>query len=234
MIAFGLAFSFKLQAIFLLPFLLIYYMKNKEFSILKFLLVPITLIITSLPNVIFGHKSIFSFVTVYFGQTDNTLSLSYNFPNVWYWFPTAEKTAFSRVAILLTLVMLAIMLLIIMMNKQKEKLSEKDIISFALWSVMTCVLFLPFMHERYGFVVDILSIIYVFSFKKHWWIAVVLNMLSFFTYMDYLYSAWYYNYRDMAILYFATYLLFSLYAIKDFYKENTSLTTTESEVLNPS
>ena len=234
MIAFGLSISFKLQAIFLFPILLIYYMKNKEFSILKFLLVPATLIITNLPNVIFGHKSIFSFVDVYYGQTDNTLSLSYNFPNVWFWFPTAGKVAFSRVAILVTLIMLAVMLVTIMTNKRKERLTEKDIISFALWSAMTCVLFLPFMHERYGFLVDILSIIYVFSFKKHWWIAVLLNMLSFFTYMDYLYSAWFYNYRDMAILYFATYLFFSLYVIKDFYKENTNLTTTESEVLNPS
>ena len=233
LIGFGLALSFKLQAIFLLPFLLIYYMKNKEFSIIKLFIIPLTLIITGLPNVFFGHKSIFHFIIVYFRQTKNNGSLSNNFPNIWYWFPNAEKVAFSKVAIILTIIILGVMMVTIITNKKRTLLSEKDVITFSLWCVMTCVLFLPFMHERYGFFVDIVSIIYVLSFKKHWWIAIILNMISFFTYIDGLYALWSFDYRNFAFFYIGTYVLFSLYTLKNFYQEDTSLASPDSISLNP-
>ena len=230
MIAFGLALSFKLQAVFILPFLLIYYMKNKEFSILRFLLVPLTLIVTGLPNFFWGHKSIFHFFTVYLNQSHTNGLLSYYYPNIWFWFPQTELIPFPKVAILVTILLIGIMAILIIGNKKIAILSSKDIITFALWSAMTCVIFLPYMHERYGFFVEIASIIYVFIFKKHWWIAIVLNTISLFTYIDYLYSISYYNYTDMAILNFSTYIAFSLITVKQLYNKSNSAKNTFNQI----
>ncbi|MCR4961554.1 MAG: hypothetical protein K6A74_08875, partial [Lachnospiraceae bacterium] len=54
-ILYGLALSFKLQAVFFLPFLLFYWMKKKEFSLLNFLISPVMLVITGLPCLVMGR-----------------------------------------------------------------------------------------------------------------------------------------------------------------------------------
>ena len=64
MVAFGIAFVFKLQAVFLLPFfLLIYYVKQK-FSILKFLIIPLSMLLSGLPGVIAG-RSVFDVFRIF-------------------------------------------------------------------------------------------------------------------------------------------------------------------------
>ncbi len=54
-IAYGIAFSFKLQAIFILPFLFILYVVRKKFSILYFTIIPIVNIILSMPALLMGY-----------------------------------------------------------------------------------------------------------------------------------------------------------------------------------
>lgn len=54
-ILYGLACSFKLQAIFLLPFFLFAYVKKKEFSLLHFFVVPVTMEILTIPAMIMGR-----------------------------------------------------------------------------------------------------------------------------------------------------------------------------------
>lgn len=49
---YGLAFSFKLQAVFLLPVLFLLYIHRKNFSVLYFLLIPGTLLATGFPVIL--------------------------------------------------------------------------------------------------------------------------------------------------------------------------------------
>ena len=66
-IAFGIAFCFKLQAVFFLPVLLVYYVVKKKFSILEFLWWPGMWLLTSLPALLMG-RSFDSIVRIYKDQ----------------------------------------------------------------------------------------------------------------------------------------------------------------------
>jgi hypothetical protein len=47
---------------------------------------------------------------------------------------------------------------------------------------------LPRMHERYFFIAECLAIVYVFYYRKHWWIPVLLQVVAINTYYQYLYG----------------------------------------------
>ena len=55
----------------------------------------------------------------------------------------------------------------------------------------TCVFFLPKMHERYGYLYEILAILIAFVDRKTIIPCVVLNMVSLITYSLYLYGVSY-------------------------------------------
>ncbi len=55
-----------------------------------------------------------------------------------------------------------------------------------LW---TCILFLPAMHERYTYPLDILLILLVFLDRRYWKYAAVSVLLSLMTYGNYLFGS---------------------------------------------
>jgi hypothetical protein len=88
-------------------------------------------------------------------------------------------------AIFLTVTILGIMLAIIM--KKKYDLTDPQKFLFtAIWSSITCIMFLPAMHERYGYLVDVLLIIYAIIYRKHIVTAIMCNFLSLLCYSRYL------------------------------------------------
>ena len=56
----------------------------------------------------------------------------------------------------------------------------------ALLSSISIPYFLPKMHERYFFVADIVSILYAFWRPSHFWVAIIINLISFFAYGPFL------------------------------------------------
>ena len=42
----------------------------------------------------------------------------------------------------------------------KVKINKDLIIETTVWSVLICTFFLPYMHDRYAYLADILSIVY--------------------------------------------------------------------------
>lgn len=112
MIAFGVAFCFKLQAIFFLPVLLVYYVSKKKFSILEFLWWPLVWAATSLPAVMMG-RSINSIVRIYHNQVTLYSWMTMSYPNI---YMTIQKTGsevedyayFSDMALVLTFCILSI------------------------------------------------------------------------------------------------------------------------------
>jgi len=71
----------------------------------------------------------------------------------------------------------------------KAEISE-EIASFwfdlALLTSVSVPYFLPKMHERYFFVADIVSILYTFWRPSHFWVAIIVNLVSFFAYGPFL------------------------------------------------
>ena len=84
-IAFGLAFAFKLQAIFLVPLLLILLLR-RAVSLKSFLLIPAAYLATILPAWLLG-RPLGNLLFIYFRQADFYEELSKNAPNLYEWLP---------------------------------------------------------------------------------------------------------------------------------------------------
>ena len=67
-IALGISFAFKLQAIFILPFYVFYYVYKKKFSLVYFGYIPICMVMSSIVGLVQG-RSFLDIFKIYFRQT---------------------------------------------------------------------------------------------------------------------------------------------------------------------
>lgn len=176
---FSLGFCFKLQAIFILPFLIILYMAGEEFSVLEFLWYPIMYLVTGLPAIFCGRpwKQVYK---IYLAQSEHYDAMSIHSMNI-YCLGLTDYPALSRPAIMATIGIFA--LAAAYFYRWRKSLDKTAIFYIAIWSTWTCYYFLPAMHERY----DYLPILMITAFalllhKQILWIAIALNAISISTY----------------------------------------------------
>lgn len=152
----GAAFSMKLQTVFIFPFVVYFAAsrwQHERRAPWAFLLVPAVSLLGGLPGVFYG-RPIWAGISVYLEQTDTYHSMSLNMPNIWLLIE-ADYERFKLPAIVFTMCILAAGLLVIWLCK--IRLSEQGtFMDLAIWSVWTAVMFLPAMHERYAYMLDIL------------------------------------------------------------------------------
>lgn len=185
----GMSFSFKLQAVFILPFFLFVYFVKRKFSILYFIAIPVMIIITSIPAVFFGRNVLASF-KVYFHQISEYKQVTLEYPSFWTILFEPESTYYYNMqkpaAIMLTIVILAALMISWIVHK--AELSKKNMVYMAFILSYTCVLFLPQMHERYGYMYEILAIIVALLNRKTIALLVPLYILTLTTYGKYLFA----------------------------------------------
>ena len=189
MILMGLSFSFKLQAVFLLPVFLFVYYQRRRFSVLQFGLIPATMLLTGLPLVFFGRNILDIFV-IYGSQTGTYPNMALNYPSVWLLL-AAERNAgqyerLKTMAIFLTAAILAALMIHWLRSKVKAK--GENLICMAFLLAYTCVLFLPAMHERYGYPYEILAIVLAVLQPKTIALCAGLIGISLCTYGSYLFD----------------------------------------------
>ena len=184
---YGIAFALKLQSIFILPFIILLYIKNR-FHLKYFLLILIPHIISSLIATIFGANFIKA-LTILGGQTHPNLSnRAPSLPALI--FRGAPFEQFYKWMFMTFFIILAIMLCTIflyMFIKQKNKLNLDTFILWALTISFSMPFILPSMHERYFYISEILALIYAFIKPKYAYITV---LLYFATFSRYVYSSY--------------------------------------------
>ena len=169
MVLYGISFAFKFQAIFILPFFLLIYFVKRKFSIIHFLIIPLSMIVASLPGILVG-RSILDTFQIYSNQVGRSTIFQMNYPSAWcILVPSnlasdATFQSVKNVAILVTIAIL-ILLFTIWLVEQVD-FTVENMIYMAFLICYTCVLFLPAMHERYGFIYEILATIIFFYYKK--------------------------------------------------------------------
>ena len=192
-IAYGVAITIKLQAIFILPLFLIIYFKDKKISIAHFFIIPLTMIILSIPSLLVGMP--FSRIfTVYVEQSSQYPQMTSSMINFWKYMPR-DYEVFSPIAFSVVFVLFAIIAIFYL--KYNIKLTKLRIIDLALTCVAICVYFLPSMHERYLFLGDVLSIAWAFAhFSKsnkhslkalrYFLVPIGYELVSLFSYLAFL------------------------------------------------
>lgn len=193
----GVAFAFKLQFIFILPLYVLLYFRKREIRLWHFLLLFLTNVVLCLPAVIAG-RSFWDCLAIYVNQVGEYSSyITLNYPN----FYALIGRFFDDESIWLAVFAIAIVGLTMFRILYKRTAVEGDILRYGLLFALLMVNILPCMHERYGYMVEVLAIVYALARKRDYYLPVALQLCNLSGYANYLASsslAWENNYFLLA------------------------------------
>lgn len=166
----GVALSFKLQAVFIVPFFFMVWLIWNRHHFQKFLWILPGFYAFCVPAILGGRKLTDPF-GIYLNQTTEYSAIRFNFPSFWgMLFPAGTHSDWNRIAVLLTMSVLAAGLwkMLNMQMKQEAWLpyDRSLLLRLCIWCIWTCVLFLPNMHERYAYSLDILMLVFLFTINS--------------------------------------------------------------------
>ncbi|MBR3306427.1 MAG: DUF2029 domain-containing protein [Lachnospiraceae bacterium] len=180
----GIAFAFKLQTVFIMPFFLFYYVHEKKFSLLHFFIVPGMLFASALPRTVIGifsplkaeaaeklsygvtHKpSGGGVIGVYLNQIFGGGQLYMEYPSFWAFLPGTpagedgfmDYYKFRIVAVCFTVAVLAC--LVLWLYRHPAVLKGKNAVYAAFLTSFATVFFLPCMIDRYGYIYEMLALV---------------------------------------------------------------------------
>lgn len=211
----GLAFSFKLQTIFILPLYIILYFKDEDMSILNFLMIPITIFVINIPALLLG-RPISSFISQYMTQIGQYQELTMNLTNIYTFIPDYYRI-FATAGIIFTIFLFAILTMFIV--SYKFKMNNKIILQLAILSILICNYFLPSMHDRYIFMAGVLAIVYFFIDNRKWYIPIGIMGTSFFCYINYLFNYLMFPKQIMAIIFLLVIIKLTIDLVKNIINE---------------
>ena len=213
LISLGISFSFKLQAVFFMPIYLFVYFTRRKFSIVRFSLIPAAMVATSIPLLFWGRNILETFY-VYLRQSGAYTHMALNYPTFWTLVCSMTEPQhyfyLKKAAIMLTVCILAFFMILWLRKKYAAKGRNMLIMTFIL--IYTCVLFLPSMHERYGYPYEICAILLAVLIPKTVPLCLGLLLVSLCTYGTYIFEIPI-NYTVLAIANIALYVAY-YYALK--------------------
>lgn len=203
-IAYGVALSFKIQAIFFLPVFLGYLLRDtRRFGYV--LILPAVYLISVMPAWLAG-ASLSHLLAIYLDQANEYPFLSLNSSSV---FAITQGLQISpNVQVALSWAGIAVAgtyaSYIACRIMRLPSVDAASWLYFTLLSVIAIPYFLPHMHERYFYLADMFSVIYVFYVPKHWYIPIFVVASSFIAYSAFLSQeiAWFaaiYKYADVRL-----------------------------------
>lgn len=176
-LSFGAAFSLKLQAAFFLPVLAGYLLGRRRLKYL--LLIPLAYILSVLPAWLSGG-SLSSLLLVYLRQTEEYPFLSFNAPSV---FAFAGDASFAALPVLGIILALCAAVALTLLSARAE---QRNLLFLSLVSVTLLPFLLPYMHERYFYLADVLAMLYFLHNRKRWYIPLAVVGASLLSYLPYL------------------------------------------------
>ncbi|MGL5253642.1 MAG: glycosyltransferase 87 family protein [Brevinema sp.] len=179
----GVAFAFKPHTMFLIPlFVLISY--ERKINPAYFLLLGIPHTVTALFVSIFFKTPLKRSFWILFEQGGGRLGRSSN--NVAsLLFPGGDLVTIGFIFLLVTTILICAVLFYAFTKRTKPLTFEK----FTLWALVTTLttpLFLPNMHDRFFYLPEVLSLIYVFYKPKYFYVPLMLHLASLSAYTSFL------------------------------------------------
>lgn len=183
----GLAFAFKLQAIFILPLWLALWLGG-QVKFRHLFAFPLAFGLTMVPALLAG-KPVMDILSVYIGQTTDSVgwgTLNYNSPSVFSLIPYGVQLPphASKFAIALAFLFMAAVLALLLLSRKAPSNAAFVLAGSAL--SLGIPFFLPYMHERYFFLGGVLLAVLASAFPRHAPAAVAAELASLGGYYAYL------------------------------------------------
>jgi hypothetical protein len=225
----GCSFAFKFQAVFLLPFFITFYFYRKNFSIFYFILSICVFWLSGVPGFLAGRDFLAPF-RIYLMQSHEVHDMTANYPNIW-WFvgPGYDNYLILRyMGIFLTL-MLCGMGAFVYLSETYHSNTKKEFLSLAGWFLWTIVMFLPGIHERYAYLLDILLLVLCFCDKKLIPLCAGSVLISTIAYVTFLFPKEINFGSQLAVLNIILYLIYS-FLVYSFMIEDDKKTCSDTEI----
>ena len=181
----AVAFSFKLQAIFVLPLWGVMWLARKV-KFWHLWLFPVTYMGTILPALLLG-KPLWEILKGYFDQMGEYSSLTLNAPTIFQFVPYGmevnEKLLSTLGILAAALLVMALLAVGLFMGR---KLNRQVFFTMAVVLAIGVPFFLPHMHERYFFLADMLTLCWACANRKRIPICVLAAGSSLACYVVYL------------------------------------------------
>ena len=193
MVAFGMAFSFKSQSIFLLPFLGILFLKGR-IRWQHFLLIPLVYVILGIPTALIG-RSWPSILSIYLGQVGQFRVLSNNAPNLYIFI----SDTFYDIGLWIGLGIFVLAMAIWGWINWRAKVifTHRQIMLMALAVLAFVPFVLPKMHDRYFYPADVFSYAVIIFAPEMWFVPLLYQLISNLSYSAFLLGA------DITVVMFA-------------------------------
>jgi Gpi18-like mannosyltransferase len=180
MICFGIGLSFKLQAVFPLPFIICLFV-YKKISMKNLLYICIGFFGVSIPAWLLGWQLTACIMNYITGTNISSEILTLNAPTIFTW----GNIPGIMPVIFITAVLFCIGFLII--NKHGTP-SNNTLLLLFLFCNFAVPFFLPNMHERYFYIGEIAVLLYSIVNPKRFWISIAVIMPALATYAGYLWG----------------------------------------------
>jgi Gpi18-like mannosyltransferase len=178
----GIAISFKAQAVFISPFLLLLAFQ-KRIPWQYFLVVPIIYLIIMTPALVAG-RTLPSVLGVYLGQAETFRSLSMKAPNLYLFISNEFYTPALYIGIAATI--LGALLWATGYSIKIKDMNKESMVFCAAASVAMIPFLLPKMHERYFYLMDVFTFILFFYLPRVWIPVIGSQIVSSMTYFVFL------------------------------------------------
>ena len=184
MVFFAFAFSFKLQAVFILPVIAFLLVKEK-LRLRDFVWFPVTFLGVMLPALLAG-RSLSDTFGIYLNQTNAYPYLSLNAPSMWSLIPNDFFSRLDETSVLLAGIVT--LLLLYGFLRRCGAMEDRDLIPVGLIFTLAIPWLLPCMHERYFYLAECLSILYLVRYPHRIGVPVVILGGGFLAYCSYLFG----------------------------------------------
>lgn len=212
-ILYGVAFSFKLQAIFLAPVFAVLFFKRK-IPLWSPLAVFGVYFLFCVPSWLCG-RSLWDLLTIYVSQSQEYPALTLNAPTLPALFGKVSEYHRQKLANVCVCLALAVTGLVIYFAARQSEWKKQSFFDFGVLFALTIPYLLPHMHERYFYLADILSLAYVFLHPKRVYTALLTEFCSFWVVCNYLFGMNYFSLQFLAVVQAVNIILL----VKDLWKD---------------
>lgn len=181
----GVAFSFKLQTVFILPLWAAFWLTGR----LKFrhlLFFPGAYALTCIPALLLG-KPLADILSVYVGQTqEGAGNLNYNCASLFSFLPygaQVDEVFWARAGILAAFLLVLLLLTILLYFR--TQVSDAALLTAGMLLAVGVPFLLPYMHDRYFFLADVLTVTAACALPGRLPAAVLVQLSSLSAYLVY-------------------------------------------------